>query len=93
MHSLETISKLNVERTIKLALDRAESQGVTLSRNQVLDHLKFSEDEDVSQWEATVDKLLATHAAIHNQRDPLEGYSPDEIVVGPNGQTLAQAAA
>lgn len=26
-------------------------------------------------------------------RDPLLGFSPDEIVVGPNGQTLAQAAA
>jgi hypothetical protein len=25
--------------------------------------------------------------------DPLAGYDPDEIVVGPGGQTLAQAAA
>ncbi len=58
MHSLETINKNNVERTIQLALDRAESQGVTLTRNQVLEHLKFSENEDVSQWEATVDRLM-----------------------------------
>lgn len=26
-------------------------------------------------------------------RDPLQGFSPDEIVVGPGGETLAQAAA
>jgi hypothetical protein len=28
----------------------------------------------------------------HAMPDPLSGYSPDEIVVGPGGQTLAQAA-
>jgi hypothetical protein len=27
------------------------------------------------------------------ERDPLLGFSPDEIIVGANGQTLAQAAA
>lgn len=31
-------------------------------------------------------------ARMHAAPDPLGGYSPDEIVVGPGGQTLAQAA-
>jgi hypothetical protein len=67
MHSIESINKSNVERTIQLALDRAEAEGATLTRNQVLDHLKFSEDDDVSQWEAMVDVMLASRAAIHNR--------------------------
>jgi hypothetical protein len=62
MHSLETIDKTNVERTIQLALDRAETEGTVLTRNQVLEHLKFREDEDVSQWEAMVDAMMAQHA-------------------------------
>jgi hypothetical protein len=68
MHSLEVINKKNVERTIQLALDRAEAEGTVLTHNQVLEHLKFTENEDVSQWEATVDVMLASRAAIHNRR-------------------------
>lgn len=35
-------------------------------------------------------KVIA--AALGNTTDPLLGFSPDDIVVGPDGQTLAQAA-
>lgn len=35
----------------------------------------------------------AERASEDDDNDPLQGYSPDEIVVGAGGQTLAQAAA
>ena len=34
----------------------------------------------------------ATDTASPSDADPLQGYSPDEIVVGPAGQTLAHVA-
>lgn len=73
MHSLEVISKSNVERTIQLTLDRAEAAGTAITRNQVLEHLKFLENEDVSQWEAMVDALMAdrkvTHTMFSDERE------------------------
>lgn len=68
MHSLGNINRMNVERVIQLTLDRAEAEGVALTRDQVLDHMRFSEDEDVSQWEAVVDRLM-------QERD--RGLNPD----------------
>jgi hypothetical protein len=65
MHSLESSFKRNVERTIQLILDRAEAAGTVLTRNEVLEHLKFTDDEDVSQWEATVDAMMADHKMTH----------------------------
>lgn len=42
--------------------------------------------------EVWVIAALAWHLAHAATTDPLQGYSPDEIVVGAGGQTLAQAA-
>lgn len=46
-------------------------------------------DVDPTRWPALA--AACEHPA--EPDDPLQGYSPDEIIVGPGGQTLAQAAA
>jgi hypothetical protein len=40
----------------------------------------------------TIDSETAVTLRSLRSADPLQGYSPDEILVGPGGQTLAQAA-
>lgn len=59
MHGLSIIEATNVEVTIKAILARAEARGVKLTREEVLEELKFREDDDTNVWSATVDRLLA----------------------------------
>jgi hypothetical protein len=64
MHGLDTLNRLNTEAAIKGILARAEAAGVALTRAEVLEELKYREDDDVSQWEAVVAELVAEPAQL-----------------------------
>jgi hypothetical protein len=63
MHGLETTQTLNTEVTIKAILARAAANGITLTRDEVLEELKFREDDDTTVWGATVDRLIRESAS------------------------------
>jgi hypothetical protein len=58
MHGLDTLKARNAHATIKSVLARAADRGVKLSRAEVLEEMKYSEDEDTTVWSATVDRLM-----------------------------------
>lgn len=62
MNSLETTETLNTEATIRRILTRAENEGVTLSRDKVLEELKYRDTDDTSVWSATVDRIILERA-------------------------------
>lgn len=58
MQGLEMSAELNAEVTIRGIMARAADRGVTLSRDEVIEELKFREDDDTSIWSATVDRMM-----------------------------------
>lgn len=62
MHGLQSIAQNNAEVTIKGILARAAERGLKLSRGDILEELKFREDDDTTVWGATVDRLMAVQA-------------------------------
>jgi hypothetical protein len=58
MHGLQTIGALNAEVTIRGILARAAQRGSKLTRDEVLEELKFRDDDDTTVWSATVDRLM-----------------------------------
>lgn len=59
MFALETINARNTEVAIRAILNAAACRGVQLTRDEVLEELKFDEHDDTSVWSATVDRLMA----------------------------------
>lgn len=62
MHGLSTLAVLNTEAVIRAILARAIERGLKLTRDDVLDELRFREDEDTTVWGATVDRLMGVTA-------------------------------
>lgn len=62
MNDISVIRHKNAEVTIKGILARAAARGAVLSRDEVLEDLKWNEAEDVSVWGATVDRLMGVTA-------------------------------
>lgn len=60
MHGLDTLVDLNARETINSIIKRARAAGVVMTREEVLEELKFHENEDTSQWSAVVDRLLSS---------------------------------
>jgi hypothetical protein len=58
MLALETTRQLNTEHVIRAILDRAEREGTSVTRDQVLEDLRWDDQEDVTQWTETVDRLM-----------------------------------
>lgn len=65
MHGLQTNERLNAEVVIKGVLRRAADRGVTPTRNEMFEALKYREDDDVSQWEATVNAMMTSEDLIN----------------------------
>jgi len=75
--AVETTPRAALVDAVDAVVEFATANGVLILGEDTTPHLE--------QMRAALSK----HAA----PDPLGGYSPDEIVVGPGGQTLSQAAA
>jgi len=75
--AVETIARPALVDAVDALCEFATVNGVLIVGEDTTPHLE--------QMRAALGKRVA--------RDPLQGFSPDEIVVGPGGQTLAQAAA
>lgn len=59
MQSLEAINAENTGVVIRGVLVRAKERGLRVSRASVLDELRYRETDNVSQWEAMVDAMMA----------------------------------
>lgn len=62
MMDLAVAAARNAEVTIKGILARAASLKLKLTREEVLEELKFYADEDTTVWGATVDRLMGVQA-------------------------------
>ena len=62
MHGLRTIEVLNTEATIRAIIQRATDRGVKLTRAEVLDELKWRDNDDTTVWSATVDRMLGVQS-------------------------------
>jgi len=62
MHGLSTIETTNTEATIKAIIARANANGRLLTRDDVLEELKFRDNDDTSVWSATVDRLMGVQS-------------------------------
>lgn len=62
MLGIETRQAKNAEAAIRGILIRAEHRGVRLSKSEVLEELKWDDDEDTTVWGATVDRLMGVQA-------------------------------
>lgn len=59
MHGLETTHQLNTEHVIRAILERSRVEGTHITRDQVLEDLRWDDREDVvTQWGATVDRIM-----------------------------------
>lgn len=87
------LAQLTAERGLGELLtvdgDRWGAAHVVVEAPRVHERGYVTLDIDPARWPALA--AACEHPA--EPDDPLQGYSPDEIIVGPGGQTLAQAAA
>lgn len=87
------LAQLTVERGLGELLtvdgDRTGAAHVVVEAPRQHEHGFVTLDIDPARWPALA--VACEHPA--EPDDPLQGYLPDEIIVGPGGQTLAQAAA
>lgn len=59
MHRLENTRQLNTEHVIRAILERSRVEGTHITRDQVLEDLRWDDREDVvTQWGATVDRIM-----------------------------------
>lgn len=67
MHDINTNNSLNTNVAVRGILRRARRAGLKLTREEVLEELKFREDDDTSQWTAMVDRLMAQEQERHGE--------------------------